>query len=321
MTLLDRAIRVGRVPPVNRGLYWWRSSEEVLLLKPAGRTSKQFNLYLLDAATGRETSLDSFNQKDLPRVTGDEWRVGTHGVPGFKVVYWTPESALSPDGEWLLWFSGRTTWVAARLDGTMEREWEEEHSIPSSCCWLRDSKKWVQLVREYQRKRYKLVEVIIRPVVKRSSPRTTVIQVDDGLLIGLTRRNSILIHHGSSTHAASNVTLSEISLSPARPTREYKIGLARFGVVSQIALSKSGDKLAWILSGEQHSFPREYLFVVSGLDGNNIKELGWMSGRLEVSRSRPNQQKYFWPRSLQWLPDGDEISFVFKEQLYRLQVS
>lgn len=321
MILLDRARRVGRVPSINRGRYWWVSREEILLLKPAATTSKRFSLHRLNTATGRETPLGAFNRKHSVRITGVEWHVGTHGVPGVKVVYWTPDCALSPDGEWFLWLSNRSTWVAASLDGTMQQEWEEEHSIPSSCCWLRDSKKWVQLVRQYKRQRYTLVEAIGRPVVRRSPQRTTMIHVADGLLLGVTSRNSILIHHSSSRQEASKVVLSEFGLSPARPTRRYSIKLPEPGILSEAALSKSGDRLAWVLSVGQQAFPREYLFWVSGLDGKNIKELGRISGRFGGSLVSSSQQKYFWPQSLQWLPDGDEISFVFKSDLYRLQVS
>jgi hypothetical protein len=92
-------------------------------------------------------------------------------------------------------------------------------------------------------------------------------------------------------------------------------------MLSEVALSKSGDRLAWILTVGQQTFPREYVFWVSGLDGKNIERVGRMSGRLEGSPISPSKQKYSWPRSLDWLPDGDEISFVFKNYLYRLQVS
>jgi len=321
MTLFDRATHVARVPSTNRGLYWWVSREEILLLKPAARNSKRFSLHRLNVTTGRETPLDPFNRKHSVRITGNQWHVSTHGVPGFKVAYWTPECELSPDGEWFLWLSDRSTWVAASLDGTIQREWEEEHSIPSSCIWLRDSKKWVQLVNQYKRQRYTLVEAIVRSVVRPSSPKTTVIKVDDGLLLGVTHRNSILIRHSGSRQKASSVALSEFSLSPERPTRRYSIKLPEPGILTSVALSKSGDQLAWILSVGQEAFPGEYLFWVSGLDGENIGELGRISGRLGGSQVSTSQQNYSWPQLLRWLPDGDEISFVFKNNLYRLQVS
>ena len=320
MSLLDQAQHIARVPSTNRRRYWWVSNEDIVVLKPAARNSKCFLLHRLNVATGRESPLDRFNRHaDIPGV---EWHVSTYGIPGYKVAYWTPECDLSPDGEWFLWLRNKATWLAASLDGTTQRDWDEKHSIPSGCCWLPDSKTWVQLVSQYQRQRYTLVKAISHSVVRQSRPRTTVIKVPDGLILGVTRHNSILLYNSDSTKVASRGMLSEFNLSPKRPTRRYSIELPEPGIISKVALSRSGDRLAWIMSIGDQTFPRnEYLFWVSDLGGKNIEELGRTSGLPGGSFSRLSKQKGFYPDLLQWLLDDDAISFVNDTHLYRLPVS
>jgi len=318
--LLHRAVRVGRVPKTNRGRYWWVSRDEVVLLKPAARNSKLFSLHRLNTSTGKELPIDAFNSKHSGRIIGVKWHLSTHGVPGYKIAYWTPDCELSPNGEWFVWlsdrFSDRPMWIAASLDGTMEREWEEEHDIPSSCLWLRDSKRLVQLVRQYKRQRYKFVEAIVRPIVGRSSKKTIPTEVADGRLLGLTGRTSILLDQSRSKRVGSKLTLCDFSLTPGELARRYSIKIPGFLHLHELALSQHGDRLVLILSTVQQSYPKDYFFCVSGLDGERIKAVGRMEGRF-----RSNRRKYLSPTSLQWLPDGDEISFVFNDELYRLRVS
>ncbi|HKA18175.1 MAG TPA: hypothetical protein VKN18_07650 [Blastocatellia bacterium] len=319
MTLLDQVKHIARVPSVNRWRYWWVSKEEIVLLKPATRNSKRFTLHRLNVTTGRQRAFDRFNlTADIPGV---RWHLSTYGIPGYKVAYWTPRCTLSSDGEWFLWLRNKATWVAASLDGTTRREWEEEHSIPSDCCWLQDSERWVQLVTHYQRQRYTLVKAIVRSVVRQSRARTTVIKVPDGLLLGVTHHNSILLYNSDYAKPASKVMFREFSLSPKRPTRRYSIRLPESGTLSGAALSKAGDRLAWIMSVGDQTFPREYLFWVSDLDGKNIVELGRTSSITAGPLSRSTKQKGFYPGSVRWLPDGSEVSFVNDTHLYRVAIS
>ena len=318
--MLTRAKLVGPAPETNRGSYWWISSEEVLLTRPA-HNPRRFKLLRLDVPSGREKALAAFNRKHSARIIGKKWRLSTHGVPGFEIAYWSPECALSPNGKWFLWVSGGQTWIVASLDGAMQREWAEQNSIPSSYCWLPDSERWVQLVSQYRRERYTLRKAIVRTAVRRSASKATEIRVDDGLMLGVNYRGRILIHNRDQEQVSTETSLSEVSLVPGQPIRRRLIGLPEPGEIWEVALSKAGDRLAWIVSVGEQVFPREYVLWVSGLDGKKFEEVGRMRGQCEQSATNSSETAYYWPQSLRWLPDGDEISFIFKEDIYRLRVS
>ena len=317
---MTRAKLVGPAPETNRGSYWWISSEEVLLMRPA-HNPRRFKLLRLDVSTGREAALVAFNRKHGARIIGQKWQVSTHGVPGFEIEYWTPQCALSPDGKWFLWVSGGQTWIVASLDGAMQREWAEQNSIPSSYCWLPDSERWVQLVSQYRRECYTLRKAIVRTAVRRSASKATEIQVADGLVIGVTDRGCILIYHSRREEVSTEASLSEVSLVPGQPTRRRLIRLPEPGHIWGASLSKAGDRLAWIVSVGEQVFPREYVFWVSGLDGKKFEEVGRMKGQCELPATNSSQTAYYWPQSLRWLPDGDEVSYIFKEDIYRLRIS
>jgi len=63
-----------------------------------------------------------------------------------------------------------------------------------------------------------------------------------------------------------------------------------------------------------HAIDREFdrkEFWVSRADGTGITELGWV--RYVSDRRRPNQ---VFPEAVEWTPDSEHISFVYKDALY-----
>jgi hypothetical protein len=82
-----------------------------------------------------------------------------------------------------------------------------------------------------------------------------------------------------------------------------------------------GDQLAWILQIGNKSFPGEYVLGYSNIQGGKIEGFGRVHGQFEESETRIGKRTYYWPQSMRWTPDGHEISFVFKDDLYRIGLS
>jgi len=317
--LLEQATVVGPAPESPEGEYWWISDQEVLSLRP-GPNPRRFRLFRLDVASGIETLIQPFNRRHARRIIGDKWHVSTEGVPGYEVAYFSPTCAPSIDGKWFLWLSEHhTSWIAASLDGALTREWSDRYSIPSSCCWLRSGQEWVQLVRPFRTRDYVLSKAITRPVARRSKAKITNLQVADGIVLGVTGRDSILLYHPRHEPSTENA-VSEVSLEPGQPVRRHLIHLPQPAELWNVALSKKGNRLAGFSLLRQPGFPvEEYVLWIKTLGRKKIHEVGRMHPRLVQAETGP--AKYYSPGTLRWCPSGNEISFVFNEQLYRLPVS
>jgi hypothetical protein len=80
-----------------------------------------------------------------------------------------------------------------------------------------------------------------------------------------------------------------------------------------VTLSPSGDRLAWILE-QEHGNTQLYTLYTADADGAHARPIGSAEG---VPVGKANS----WPRELRWLPDGKQVSFVYKDALYTLPVS
>jgi hypothetical protein len=174
-------------------------------------------------------------------------------VPGAEVVYNPPDCDLSPDGKWILWLSDHKTWIAASLDGTQARRWPNQRRLPSHCCWLPDGQHWAELASHLGLNRYTLREAVVRSIHQDSAPKTAKLNVVDGLLLGLTHRGGILIHHLTPQRAVSRASFAEVTLdAPKASVRTWTVALPVQARVHEVALSRAGDRLAWMLgTGEQ----------------------------------------------------------------------
>jgi hypothetical protein len=54
--------------------------------------------------------------------------------------------------------------------------------------------------------------------------------------------------------------------------------------------------------------------------GRQMRLIGRIDGVSESDAASPSGRRYHWPRSLQWMPDGKRLSFIFRDALYTLPV-
>ncbi len=312
---------VARTPSVTEGEYWWISDSKILTLLPSS-DPKLFVLGCIDIKTGQKTSLDAFNKKFSKMLVGQEMHVSTVGDPRVEIVYNPPNCDLSSDRKWLLWLSRDMTWIAATLDGKQQKKWHKQGILSSHGIWLRDSTRWVELVSYYQKKKYTIEKAVVRGIDSDEEKIFENLKVDDGLIVGVTSSNHILIRYGVKENALNEAAMVSLDLGSSIATkRQFSAQLLRASHISDVAISDAGDRLAWILElGNRRRFPKDYSFCISGVKGEEMREFGRIRGKSEPSGISRNGKVYYWPQSIRWTPDGKRVSFVFKEELYVINV-
>ena len=116
----------------------WLSDHELLLRRQGKNATADDRWYRYDIASGKETFLARLSQ--LVLATGGSLHGGTYKADG---------APLSPDGKWLLWYTGRSYW-AATVDGFRTREWRlRAKRLPERplMCWSGTSNQWLALIR------------------------------------------------------------------------------------------------------------------------------------------------------------------------------
>ena len=80
----------------------------------------------------------------------------------------------------------------------------------------------------------------------------------------------------------------------------------------EVKLSHQGDRLAWILIGEDED--RLRTLCVSNVDGTEMRTLG-SAGSIKIGPGR-----YSSLGDLTWLPDGTGLSFTYNRAIWVLTV-
>ena len=95
----------------------------------------------------------------------------------------------------------------------------------------------------------------------------TNLQMEDGLVIGLTSSNDILFRCDHSKKALTQASMATLDLDSSIAAKElYPVQLSLVSQISDVAVSDSGDRLAWILEADDRRCPpRVYSFCISGL--------------------------------------------------------
>jgi hypothetical protein len=239
------------------------------------------------------------------------------GSPGLEMHYLPPTAAMSPDGKWLLWSNtaSRThrQWVVATFEG-QQQMWAQGIDPDSSTddlgghgLWMPDGTRWVELVSRYKNRIYSIHYANVYQPGKPAPVSTVRIRgLRDGLPVGI-RQNGALVMHTSLHERGKPV--QHIDTVTAR---KLSVPVPVSSDVSDVKLSPQGDRLAWILEQER-SGKRLYTVYIADADGAHARPVGSAEGI--TSRTG-----YTWPRELQWLPDGKQVSFIYKNGVYTLPV-
>ncbi len=353
-TLLDRATRITEAPrqyapgsnlPTHAsGHYLWLSDHEVLCLIAEGSSD---HAYRLDTRTGQKTPLETLNA-------------------AFRAVTPNGETHLSPDGRRLLWTGVRhaqNVWPPSRsgintryvlprpgnyyqdfrvmvtaLDGSQQIDRQQGGNL----AWQPDNRGWMRLIWGNGAPRIQTQTLDSPRLTEQtlSDVTETVLKAPGGTygtrgglqILGVTP-NQHLLTASPAPLLPGQVYFYDMALTPAaRPSRTYTVSLPGNYYADTIALSPSGDRLAWKLYGHHrssvsflngllwHLFPNLAQspqpvigLWVSRLDGTGMHEVGEM----------PVPRQDGWNLSLSdlsWTPDGKRLSFTYDGALWTVPI-
>lgn len=332
--LMARSTRVTDLDPRLGQRCFWLSNTQALLV---GTTSERCALtpMLLDVRTGARRVLQPFAS-----------RFGAMRYFG---------AALSPDRKWLAWdaYDGdKTTVMTATLDASQVREWTErrrpDNGMVPPLVWFPDSRRLVEVRGTYlagpglsPTPEYAVIHSLDTNVRALSVPLPTVVS---SIPVGVTREGRLLLRcdpglgMGMLPDVGDIMTpagsLSECTLNPRRPLTG-QLAVLPPGVVfgSSVAVSPGGDRIAWVLAvtdsprGSAVAPPfmatsggRSKPVVgiwVTGLSGGTFTRLGTVPSDPGANPRRIDDRGHSsWPSSLQWLPDGKHLSFLYHDAIY-----
>ncbi len=330
--LLKQAVRVTDTHgwEVDRGpdaciTYGWLSGQEVLFCR--GGFLSNSPLWRRNVRTGKETPL-----KALSRLFHD-----TKGDPdGVKV---------SPDGRWVLWHGGQDDTVCAAVDGSSSFRSHPANNY-SSFGWLGGSDdQWVEFIQANKHSPGRLSTVILHKAASQTTqplpptdmswePWSDGIAVQNAagacMLMQPTRREL-----GDMPKTDRMEITQTVLASPAPPPHRFEIRVPPGSTVHRIVLSPDGKYAAWAL---QTHFANPILerihrlvpsvsapfrdcigLWVSRVDGSEMHEIGHLRDTINSSKGDPREGNgWIDDYTLRWLPDGKQLSFVYKDALYRV---
>lgn len=350
--LLGRAHKIAPVqelsPIQNDVPYFWISNREVVAVsrKVYGNG---FTLVGMNGSARLQSALAGF----LTRSS--QWFLG-RSYDNPPSIYMPPPCTLSPDGKWFLWlydnepslmfrppnFPHRMTWMVARLDGWVRLECPavpfpgNETMFQHNIVWMPDSRHWLELAPE-EHPRYRAVNgpngrpllepiepaqpvfentrVLIHSLKTQGSQELPVereIKLPSpmgGLALGFTHRGTVLVWSGSDKRGATQVKMQEVELKgPVARVRPYGIRLPVACKVYEVVLDRQGQRLAWVLVEPN----KEAGVWVSNLAGKGMRQIG----ALEIEYDKDLGPTSEIPHTVRWLPDGKQLSFLYKNALW-----
>jgi len=310
------AKKIGRAPGTLEGDHFWSAEHEILVLERSSSNKKAFKLRTVDARTRESKDLSAFNKKLADDLVGDRVDLALEGIPG-GITYDPPSCSISPDGRWLLWLSGNRKWVTASLDGKEVYSWPKAEGVDSGMHWL-TGETWLETRVVEKADRLELGQMVVRRI---GSPmpvsQTTLTGVEDATWFGISE--SRLLGRVGADELSKQETILVLPLSGAPKLERYTVPLPKPAIVSEVSLSREGNRLVWLLQMSEES-DGEYQLHLSGLRGEGMRELGRMRGQTaRTSKSRTGEAIY-WPQQLRWAPGGKQLSFIFKDELCVLAV-
>lgn len=322
--------------------YFWISETEVLWLQHATwhdqptqripihalrarREPGHYEAVLLNTVTRSKEPLTVFNARYASLLTASFLTVNSDDGLEATLHSLPPDCALSPDGQRLLWrganLNGRPGWTAATLDGSRQWVWADANEDASGpLLWQPDGCHWVELVRTDRFGRSLPTQAKVRSL---DDPQMLqcirITGVQDGLALGMTRDPFLLLYDPGDSYALrSLVRFWTVGLNASVAfTREYAITLPEPARIAELALSREGDSLAWLLCGEK---PDTYALWISDVRGRQFRKGGTLRSNLSKTPGAVDALQYDWPHALRWTPGGRVVSFLLQGTLYTYDV-
>ncbi len=274
-SLLARATKVGLAPTYDSGSefddFRWMASNRLLAFHGDPHA---WYPYILDLPTAQRKRLEPLHKLALAQHTWAPFG-----------VHWQ----VSPDGKWLLWglnsAAGPSEYCVAALDGSSIKTWRNQpRQYFPEIVWQADSRAWLMLICD-RNKPSSLDHIRIYPLDGPRPPRTLSVQ---GLhiepyLVGCLQGNRLLTC--DSTGRRFSICALE---APARTLKQVHIQRNPTEEVGAVLASPDGTRLAWCTTrpyrGLEAAFQDQFggkntevRLMVSGLDGENMREVGRFS--------------------------------------------
>jgi len=293
-------------------------------------------------STGQETPLMAFNRQHAHELLADIMTVRfptDTGKMHTEVAHRPPHTTLSPDGCWLLWQRRSGGWRAATLDGAETIDWPPAQDVARGRCnsmpglWLPDSHRWLESVQSYADRRYTIPTLLLRHRLDPGYRQAiTVANFDDGIPVGTTNHPAFLMHHpsalaermdnGNPQSQPGDEWFSEVDLTGNSATaRRFVIALPTEGTASDVHVSPDGTRLVWLIEAPWTAGERTYSIWTSDLEGNDFANIGWADSRTEPRKQKADEKRCYFPRDVQWSPNGQHISFIYGDDLYTVSAT
>ncbi|HLK60380.1 MAG TPA: hypothetical protein VKU00_27715 [Chthonomonadaceae bacterium] len=295
--------------------YFWASPEKVFFFKRDEEISRLLCEHNLQ--TGKERAF-----RKVSRMWDDD---------GF----YKQRIEISPDGQWVLWsgdfhpedYSYHGTYYA-RLDGSQKFHVADKKGEFIGWRWLPDSRHLLETTgkEDEQTGEYTLSKAVIRTIdglriTRALSRRQAKVYLDNRLVTMVSNHRVIFedyIHAGADL--AQHV-LEEIEADP-EPKRLHRwtITPPKTSEREEMQISPNGRRLAWILFQPTASqdFHKATL-CTSSMDGSHMREIGHLRVPPLGSMGEISDFDQY-PHRLKWLPDGKQLSFLYKDTLYTLPI-
>jgi hypothetical protein len=296
--LLPRARRVASLSK-NFRAYCWLARNRVLLVYSDGGdyseleaiTQWQGYAQILDLKTRRKHRLVGFT-----RLLNQ-----AHGTPG--------RFETSPDGTWLKWISYETGdgWpcpVVAHLDGSRFQRFSQDNF--SLTYWL-DNHRWAEQETRSQDGPFQL---IIHDVNHPKATQHLPLKSKQAQNLLRLRRNPPVQIPSFSDEGRFLLGNYFDRYSHPIPIHPIRIPV---GMEEELPVESRHNGLAYLLSRQVRSasqrFSKQRKSVevqslwIRRVDGSGLRQLGYVTGHLRYG-------------TLQWMPDGKQLSFVYRGALY-----
>jgi hypothetical protein len=327
--------------------YHWITSTQVLWLRHVHRPyppdyllasidekkplqAGHYQAFALVTNPVHERPLEAFNAQFAPLLESTPGYLSRAGYPGYTVTFHPPYHALSPDGKWLLWHrnnrrASSQEWIACALDGSQQRTWQTRPDpisgmwLTGQARWMPDSRFWIQLETTYKNEKYKYSHALIHDCRDpQAVEERDMAFLAEGIVLGMTSSQTLLIWHPSRRQKTTKILFDEVELAlPKATARERTVSMPHETEVAEVSLSPQGNQLAWVLADRSEN-PVLYTLWTSRLNGSEMRPLIQLKGIVKQSETSFTGQCYSWPRNIRWLPQGDQLSYLYNHGLWMI---
>lgn len=301
--------------------YGWLNDHELIACQNIAGHNTLVRIDVRSRRTSAVAQLVDRNGIDLPGIENG-WR-------------------LSPDGSTVVWHCSKSYmqpyyWLIQRLGATgPEKRRVGKYDISDntiSWTWLADSRRWMWFDEENYNytgthaRIYNLDAGVREIATAVINPARSLWGNGPTQILGVTTENAVVSTSFGADPVSKMYLLSFQVDHPSRPAEIKSVILPFSTFILEAALSSKTDRLAWCLYHEvlppvpvellnrllhRKSQPESRAEIwVSNLDGGAMRKVGQV-----VLRDDSHGRTANYPRSLRWLPDGKQLSFIMKDEL------